>query len=89
MISMRTIRCVPAGSKQRHPGRRRPHAQPGAHAPGDTGSCRVRHDPERDLVDSMALYTMAFSAKYGDRTASFLDVTTREGSAIGSGPESR
>ena len=33
-----------------------------------------------DLVDSMALYTMAFSAKYGDRTASFLDVTTREGS---------
>ena len=33
-----------------------------------------------DLVDSMALYSMAFSAKYGDRTASFLDVTTREGS---------
>jgi hypothetical protein len=33
-----------------------------------------------DLVESMALYTGAFSAKYGDRTASFLDVATREGS---------
>lgn len=33
-----------------------------------------------DLVESMALYSGAFSAKYGDRTASFLDVVTREGS---------
>jgi len=33
-----------------------------------------------DLVESMALYTGAFSAKYGDRTASILDVVTREGS---------
>ncbi len=33
-----------------------------------------------DLVDSMALYTGAFSAKFGDRTASFLDIVTREGS---------
>jgi hypothetical protein len=33
-----------------------------------------------DLVESMVLYAGAFSAKYGDRTASFLDVATREGS---------
>jgi hypothetical protein len=33
-----------------------------------------------DLVDSMALYSGAFSAKYGDRTSSFLDIITREGS---------
>lgn len=33
-----------------------------------------------DMVESMALYTGAVSAKYGDRTASFLDIATREGS---------
>jgi hypothetical protein len=33
-----------------------------------------------DMAQSIALYAEAFSAKYGDRTASFLDVITREGS---------
>jgi outer membrane receptor for ferrienterochelin and colicin len=33
-----------------------------------------------DLVESMALFTGAFSSKYGDRTSSFLDIVTREGS---------
>ena len=33
-----------------------------------------------DLVESMVLFTGAFSAKYGDRTSSFLDIVTREGS---------
>ncbi len=33
-----------------------------------------------DLVESMVLYTGGFSAKYGDRTASFLEIVTREGS---------
>ncbi len=33
-----------------------------------------------DLVESMALFSGGFSAKYGDRTASFVDVVTREGS---------
>jgi hypothetical protein len=42
-----------------------------------TGSVMIMNG---DLVESMALYSMAFSAKYGDRTASFLDIVTREGS---------
>jgi hypothetical protein len=33
-----------------------------------------------DLVESIALLSGAFSAKYGDRTASFLDIVTRQGS---------
>jgi len=33
-----------------------------------------------DMVESMVLYSGGFSAKYGDRTASFLDIVTREGS---------
>jgi hypothetical protein len=33
-----------------------------------------------DLVESMVLFAGAFSAKYGDRTSSFLDIVTREGS---------
>lgn len=36
-----------------------------------------------EIAKSMALYSSAFSAKYGDRTASFLDITTREGSREG------
>ncbi len=42
-----------------------------------TGSVTIMNG---DLVETMALYTGAFSAKYGDRTASFLEVFTREGS---------
>ncbi len=42
-----------------------------------TGSVTILNG---DIVESMALYTGAFSPKYGDRTASFLDVVTREGS---------
>jgi hypothetical protein len=45
--------------------------------PEPTGSVMIMNG---DLVDSMALYSGAFSAKYGDRTASFLDIATREGS---------
>jgi hypothetical protein len=52
-----------------------------AHAVQDTqdpfGSVTVMNG---DLVESMALYSGAFSSKYGDRTASFLDIVTREGS---------
>ena len=36
-----------------------------------------------DLVESIALLPGAFSARYGDRTASYLDVVTREGSRDG------
>ena len=42
-----------------------------------TGSVSILNG---DIVESMALYAGAFSPKYGDRTASFLDVVTREGS---------
>ena len=42
-----------------------------------TGSAAIING---DLVESMALYAGGFSAKYGDRTASFLEVVTREGS---------
>lgn len=42
-----------------------------------TGSVTIMNG---DLVESMVLYTGAFSAKYGDRTASFLEIFTREGS---------
>jgi hypothetical protein len=42
-----------------------------------TGSVTILNG---DLVESMALYSGAFAAKYGDSTASFLDVVTREGS---------
>ena len=42
-----------------------------------TGSVMIMNG---DLVDSMVLLSGAFAAKYGDRTASFLDVVTREGS---------
>jgi outer membrane receptor for ferrienterochelin and colicin len=42
-----------------------------------TGSVTIMNG---DLVENMALYSGAFSAKYGDRTASFLDIITREGS---------
>jgi outer membrane receptor for ferrienterochelin and colicin len=45
--------------------------------PEPTGSIMIMNG---DLVESMALYSGAFSAKYGDRTASFLDIMTREGS---------
>jgi hypothetical protein len=44
---------------------------------GPSGSVTVMNG---DLVESMALYSGAFSVKYGDRTASYLDITTREGS---------
>lgn len=33
-----------------------------------------------DMIESMALYSGAYAAKYGDRTASMLDVVIREGS---------
>ncbi len=42
-----------------------------------TGSVAILNG---ELVESMVLYTGAFSARYGDRTASFLEVVTREGS---------
>jgi outer membrane receptor for ferrienterochelin and colicin len=42
-----------------------------------TGSISILNG---DLVESLALYPGGFSARYGDRTASYLDVVTREGS---------
>jgi hypothetical protein len=45
--------------------------------PDPTGSVMIMNG---DLVESMALFSGGFSAKYGDRTASFLDIVTREGS---------
>ncbi len=45
--------------------------------PDPTGSVMIING---DLVESMALFSGGFSAKYGDRTASFLDIVTREGS---------
>ncbi len=45
--------------------------------PDPSGSVTILNG---DLVESMALYSGGFSAKYGDRTASFLDIVTREGS---------
>jgi len=45
--------------------------------PDPTGSVMIMNG---DLVESMALLSGGFSAKYGDRTASFLDIVTREGS---------
>jgi outer membrane receptor for ferrienterochelin and colicin len=51
------------------------HALQGTQDP--SGSVMIMNG---DLVESMVLYSGAFSAKYGDRTASFLDILTREGS---------
>jgi outer membrane receptor for ferrienterochelin and colicin len=45
--------------------------------PDPTGSVMIMNG---DLVESMVLLSGGFSAKYGDRTASFLDIVTREGS---------
>jgi outer membrane receptor for ferrienterochelin and colicin len=45
-----------------------------------TGSISILNG---DMVESLALYPGGFSARYGDRTASYLDVITREGSRDG------
>jgi len=42
-----------------------------------TGSVTIMNG---EVVESMALYSGAFAPKYGDRTASFLEIVTREGS---------